>query len=630
MNNNFISQFDPTTPLDLSQITLQQQYTKLTEKEKIMIGAKFLGMDHVPVDISTFINDEYYLGNELITNKGSQIFDFWKNKLKQIFPDPINNPYPYISFGGSIGSGKSTISKIMGLYQFHKLDCCRNIFTSLGLAGGSKIAFGFFHASYDTAYKDFVQYYKYVFDISPYFKNLYNNPPIRLIASGPKATGSVLGTQLIYTVLSELGFWKPQDAIDKMNEVLIRYQSRFVDKRFNFGAIIADSSAKDAEFGASQKFEESVPENELFKISPAHWQVRPEKYKESKGKTFQVYRGDSKRQPFIVDSPEDVKRLELDPDRLVDVPVQLKFNFRNDIVRSLNDLAGIPYSSKDLFFGGDISHVLSCSSIKNLIPDLIYVDFYDTHDTIYDKVAPMLMRVPRHTHLFLHYDIGLKKDICGIAICYYNGERIDLDGYSKSSYPKFKIPLVVGLSRKKGQSTSLDHLLKFIQQLSKDYIVTFSADTFASAGIFQGCERFGIDYSTISIDKTTDAAFMFKNCINTDRIEMPYCDRLLRECSEVRITTNGKNGDHVKIDHPLVSSCYDFDYKDRNKDQALPGTKDLFDACCGAVYSCYLKYADYSESTSGVSKMTKAISQMTKNPREESAKQIQDMLENIF
>ena len=48
---------------------------------------------------------------------------------------------------------------------------------------------GFFHASEQTANKDFVQYFRTVFDISPYFKNQYNNPPIRLISSGPKSVG---------------------------------------------------------------------------------------------------------------------------------------------------------------------------------------------------------------------------------------------------------------------------------------------------------------------------------------------------------------------------------------------------------------------------------------------------------
>ena len=53
---------------------------------------------------------------------------------------------------------------------------------------------------------------------------------------------AVIGTHLIFAVLSEIGFWRPQDAISKMGEVLIRDQSRFISKRFNFGGVLLDSS----------------------------------------------------------------------------------------------------------------------------------------------------------------------------------------------------------------------------------------------------------------------------------------------------------------------------------------------------------------------------------------------------
>ncbi len=270
MDNNFINHTDPTKLIDSSQITLEQQFTRLTQDEKDLVMCKFLGMNHKPVDILTFICDDYFLGNEGITNHGNAVFNYWKNELPKIFPNPLINKYCYISFGGCIGSGKSFISRIMGLYQLHKLDCCKNAYTSLGLAPGAKLAFGFFHANFDTAQRDFVQVYRQIMDISPYFQNMYNNPSIRFIASGPQSKGAVIGSQLIYCVLSELGFWKPTDALSKMNEVLIRYNNRFASVRKFFGAVVADSSAKNATFGASQKFEESVPEKELFKISPSH------------------------------------------------------------------------------------------------------------------------------------------------------------------------------------------------------------------------------------------------------------------------------------------------------------------------------------------------------------------------
>lgn len=628
---NFINHKDPTLPIDTSFIEIRDAYEKLSKDEKIMVTCRLLGMNHVPTDFKTFLFDDYFLGQE--TGCGSRIFKYWLDKFPEIFPNQITTKTPYISFTGCIGSGKSFISKMIGLYMYHRLDCCSDVYASLGLAKSSKIAFGFFHASADTAERDFVRSYKDVFESSPYFKNLYNNPPIRLIASGPQSTGSVIGTQLVFSVLSEVGFWKPGDAISKIGEVLIRYESRFKDKRHHFGMVIADSSAKDSDHGATQEFEDRVPADELFRISPAHWEVRPELYTESKGNTFDFFIGDSKQLPRMIEPGEDLIKANIDLDRVIHVPddKQTRLRFQSDPIRSLQDLAGIPYSGNSLFFGGDLSHLLKCSSIRNYAPEEIIVDFYDKTDSIYSKVETMLYRVPKHTNLFVHFDIGLVKDKTGVSLCYYNGEQVDPSG-GKATYPKFKVPLCFVVSRKKGQATSLDHLYQFLKDLiSNGYYVTLSADSFSSAGIFQSCERDGIEYKAISIDKTMDAGVAFKNIVNTERIELPYNNILLRECSEIRVVTNGKNNEHIKLDHPLTSSCTEFDYTGRSE-KNLPGTKDLFDAVCGSVFSCLRKYGEYMENgvTGGFVKSVKALGTITQSAREQTQKQFQHMIENIF
>lgn len=98
--SKFINNSDPTKKLDLDSISLEQQYTKLTEEEKLMVGARLLGMNHLSVSIDQFLDDEYYLG--LITNKGKAVFNFWRDKLRKIFPNPLMTSYPYLSFGGRI------------------------------------------------------------------------------------------------------------------------------------------------------------------------------------------------------------------------------------------------------------------------------------------------------------------------------------------------------------------------------------------------------------------------------------------------------------------------------------------------------------------------------------------------
>ena len=628
-NTNFINQSDPTTPFDPNAVSLEAQYKKLSEKEKLQIACKLLGMNHIPVTMEQFLFDEYYLGCDTITNHGKQIFAYWLDKFKIIFPNPVITRTPFISFSGAIGTGKSYQSKMIGLYHFHRLDCCQNVFHSVGLAGGTKLAFGFFHASSETAYRDFVQFYKFVFDTSPYFRQQYNKPPIRMIASGPKSTGSVIGTQLIYCVLSEIGFWKVQDAKEKMDEVLTRYESRFKNKRFNFGGVVADSSAKDADHGASQRFEEIVPQKELFCIHPSQWEVRPELYAESEGKTFDFFIGDSKQVPRCMNPGEDPIKSGIDLDRIVKVPISAKHHFLANPVRSLQDLAGIPYTGASLFFNGDLSHLMNCSKIRNYAPEEVIVDFYDKSDRIIDHVRTMLYKVPKRTNLFVHYDIGLQKDKTGVCLCYYSGEVSDPTGTAQ--YPTFKVPLLFVVSRKKGQSTSLDHLYQFLKDLiNEGYYVTFSADSFASSGIFQSCERDGIEYKSISIDKTMDAGVAFKNIVNTERIELPYCNILMRECSEIRIVTNGKTNSHVKLDHPLISSCTEFDYKNVTGEQ--PGTKDLFDAVCGAVFSCLQKYSEYLEGGVGgnFEKAKQALDKVTHSAFEDTQKRFQSMVENIF
>ena len=64
----------------------------------------------------------------------------------------------------------------------------------------------------------------------------------------------------------------------------------------------------------------------------------------------------------------------------------------------------------------------------------------------------------------------------------------------------------------------------------------------------------------------------------------------------------------------------------------LPGTKDLFDAACGSLFSCYQKYAEYMEGGvgGGFTKSMNALNQLTNNSREEAVKVMQNMLEGIF
>lgn len=102
--NNFINQFDPTASIekDLENVTLEEQYSRLTKDEKIMIFLKIKGFSHRPPTIERLYTDEYYLGGEDFFDHGNVIFDFWKGALKKIVPNEVETAKPLLCLSGAI------------------------------------------------------------------------------------------------------------------------------------------------------------------------------------------------------------------------------------------------------------------------------------------------------------------------------------------------------------------------------------------------------------------------------------------------------------------------------------------------------------------------------------------------
>lgn len=98
--NKFINQRDPTKKLDLDSISLEEQYTKLTKEEKLLIGAKSLGFSRLPCTIDQFLEDDYFLAP--LTDHGNAVFPFWREKMREIFPNQLFTRYPFLSLGGRL------------------------------------------------------------------------------------------------------------------------------------------------------------------------------------------------------------------------------------------------------------------------------------------------------------------------------------------------------------------------------------------------------------------------------------------------------------------------------------------------------------------------------------------------
>ena len=98
-----------------------------------------------PVDILTFIDSYDYLGKAWHSPDGkSKLYPYWREKLKEIFPDNVTTNYNHAIFSGARGLGKSEIAITCMLYMLYRVMCLKNPHDYFNLKPTEKIAFAFF------------------------------------------------------------------------------------------------------------------------------------------------------------------------------------------------------------------------------------------------------------------------------------------------------------------------------------------------------------------------------------------------------------------------------------------------------------------------------------------------------
>lgn len=619
---SFINQNDPTLPLDLSSISLQKQYTKLTEREKLLVFCKINGFYRLPPTIRQMYEDPYMLGGSEFFDGGSNIYEYWKEKLDMIYPSPVTTSKTAVVLMSAIGTGKSTMSRLMLAYNYTRMLCMTNPSKTLRLTPKPFSAV-ITHRDVDVADKEFKYWFtKEALLKSPYFKNIKPNFKFQILTSGPLGQAG-LGSDVIQYIISEVNFYPNEEkAQNIIATALGRFTSRF-DARASsmLGNIVIDSSPK-GQNGPTNWFIDQVPPENIWVCRAAHYEVKPDSYRESNGLTFPVYIGDGKYPPQIL--PEDYRLADdQDPGRVINAPIQLKIEAKMDIVKFLQDKCGVSTGSNDSFFNGSVQCISELMKIDNKIPEVIKVDFYDKSDRLITHISPALVSVPLTTSINIGLDLGITTDYTGLAGVVFNGWKV-INGVK---WPKIKVLFVVGVTRKEGQETSLFHIFDFLMSMKQDYNICVSADQAFSKQILQDCEREGIKTNgRISTDNVPcEPALYLKNLILLGLIELPNNRRLLREAYDLRYVPTSRG---YKIDHPKKATQNPTIF-DKNDGR---GSKDLWDALASACYSLKMSIdagEEYGYSN-GVDKQLSLMTKLTKNSAEESQKQFQSMMESIF
>lgn len=567
--------------MDLTKEQIQELIKKAGSKEALQdqLAAMSDYKEAVPT-IEIFIKDPYYIGKSI----GDTLYPIWLDALKKVYPSPYYSPYSEIILSGAIGLGKSTMARIVTLYDICKLLCLKNPHDFYSLTPTTVISYALMNATQGLSKKVLYDEIIQMIELSPFFKSRLDlNKKARTLFKGNIDIDSgsrgrdMLGTATIGAIFSEINDMNvvKGQASDTFDTISTRRSSRFSNKGSEvIGHLILDSSSKGStsfiDLRVEEKRKKGIRDYIIFAYThwEANWHIR--KYS---NEWFKVYAGDESRDPFIFKDIED--RIDdsllesLDKSRIIEVPVEHYNEFKFNIVKSLRDLAGISTFSTFAFISSIEALNNSINHINPVKKDIIMLDFFDKGQHLMQFFELQNLISMSNKPRYIHIDLGLKNDSTGIACCYLDRYRDVIIQNSLTGEeiinkePVYFVEWVLEIIAKPGSEVPIYKIKNFIFE-ARDMgypIKLVSTDGYQSENLRQDLKLAGIETNLVSMDRTKAPYDNLKNSINEGRIDLPRNEKLRREL--INLEDTGK-----KYDHP--EDC----------------SKDISDAVAGCVWSC--------------------------------------------
>lgn len=591
----------------------------------------------VPVDVSTFMHNDDYLGLALKSDDGRfTVYPYWEKTLKEIFPTNLDTNYNTAIFTGAIGLGKSTIAVIAVLYQLYRMLCLKNPYAHYGLQEIDLITFAFINITIDAARGVAWDKCQQMLQKSPWFMargtlsksvNPEWQPPkgIELIyGSMPR---HIIGRAVFACFMDEISFQPNQDvekqkkkAMELVSSASARMQSRFMKGESNPTCLILASS-KRTEQSFLEVFIDNKKKNEsktTLIVDEPQWVIRTDKDSVNK---FKVAIGNKFLNSEVVPLNSTEEDLDLYRKRgftLIDVPMGYYENFIDDIDIALTDIAGISTSSISRYISGPrLTEVIKKDMLNGFSKDVIevgdspedsaqYSDFFKL-----ENIDQSMITKP----LFIHFDMSVSGDKTGISGVWIAGKKPPEEGKPSSRELFYKPAFVVSVKAPKGHQVSFEKNRQFVYWLRDQgfSIKGISSDTFQSYDTGQALKSKGFNYDVVSVDRCDQDRICkpyqyLKSTIYEKRLSL-FDNKLLFD-ELVGLERNNNSG---KIDHSPSGI----------------NSKDSADALCGAIWNASqhadeyaYDYGEFLESTQEVTmgESSSEMNQLTVDFEEELKK----------
>ena len=572
-------------------MNIQEQLQGLNEEEKKYVLSILKDIDNgndksytdlmyedyneIPVDIETFIKDDNYMGQAWKDSEGKlKLYPYWLDRLKELFPTNTDVSVNNFIESGARGLGKSEVGTLTGMYLMYRVMCLKNPLEFYHMKPTEKICFAFMNITKDLSEEIGVDKFQKSIQKSPWFMSkgrmtTYKNDPYWVppepvnIIIGSQAS-HVIGQPIFWALFDEISFIKNQDierqkqiAINMIDTAIGGMKTRFIHRGKNPTLLVLASSKRSEKSFLEEHMKKklaSEKENVLIVDEPV-WVVKPKgTYSD---KTFHVGIGNKFLLSKIIDD-EDISIYWRQGYKIIDVPIDFRADFMDDIDRALCDFAGISSSELSKYISGQAVNDCISNDRKNPFakdileignaPDdkLQYYNFFDK-----EKIPVAWRSKP----LYIHMDMSISGDKTGIAGVFAIGKKPSTDPNDQSKDMFYGLGFSVSIKAPKGRQVSFEKNRKFIYWL-KDQgfnVKGVSTDTFQSYDLGQQLTALGYNYKQISVDRVEDKICKpyqyLKSTLYEKRIDMYPCKLLVEELTDLE-----RNINTGKVDHPNGSS----------------------------------------------------------------------------
>lgn len=372
--------------------------------------------------------------------------------------------------------GKSFFSQLVLLYDVVKVACCEDFFkfNDLTLTKGIYIKCS---NTWKNKAQDAVDFLNDVVfgGKVPFFENELRKGNKFLKNLKFKAVGTresdLRSDDVLCFWLSELTAMKTAVGQNLISSSDSRLTSRFIASERLFTHIILDSSTTGVDSALDLFLRNDPKAEKAFKVHVNSWNTTEGLGRYFNFGSFEVYAGDSQRNPFIIPKNfSEHERSQLDKDRIIICPNELIEEAKRNIVLFLQEKAGISTNTSSKFFL-DRQKVEQAFCLSKSYDDSLALRFFDPLDTLMSKLKDTVSTLPQDRRLYIRIDCGVANDLFGICVAYGDGvKRVNVDGIPTERL-RIKIPIALGISRYEGEETNISKVEDFILQLNQDYEV---------------------------------------------------------------------------------------------------------------------------------------------------------------